>query len=97
MARILAYQTPAIGHFFPISVLLTELRNRGHDIALRTLASAVNTGRAMGFTTDPVDPRIEAMPLDDAGAATPEEALSRVRNTFARRAEYEVPDLTQAI
>jgi MGT family glycosyltransferase len=97
MARILAYQTPAIGHFFPISVLLTELRNRGHDIALRTLASGVNTGRAMGFTTDPVDPRIEAMPLDDAGAATPEEALSRVRNAFARRAEYEVPDLTQAI
>ena len=97
MAKILAYQTPAIGHFFPISVLLTELRNRGHDIALRTLAAGVNTGRGMGFTTAPVDPRIEAMPLDDAGAANPQQALSRVRNTFARRAEYEVPDLTKAI
>jgi len=97
MAKILAYQTPAMGHLFPISVLLTELRNRGHDIALRTLAAGVNTGFGMGFATAPVDPRIEAMPLDDGGAANPQQALSRVRNTFARRAEYEVPDLTNAI
>ena len=97
MAKILAYQTPAMGHLFPISVLLTELRNRGHDIALRTLAAGVNTGFGMGFATAPVDPRIEAMPLDDGGAANPQQVLSRVRNTFARRAEYEVPDLTNAI
>jgi len=70
MANILAYQTPAMGHFFPISVLLTELRNRGHHIGLRTLAAGVEFGRTMGFATDPVDPRIEAMPLDDAGALT---------------------------
>jgi MGT family glycosyltransferase len=37
------------------------------------------------------------MPLDDAGAANPQQPLSRVRNVFARRAEYEVPDLTKAI
>ena len=97
MAKILAYQTPATGHFFPISVLLTELRNRGHDIALRTLAAGVDAGRGMGFATARVDPRIEATPLDDAGAANPQQAMSRVRNTFARRAEYEVPDLTNAI
>jgi MGT family glycosyltransferase len=97
MARILAYQTPAMGHFFPISVLLTELRNRGHDVALRTLAAGVEFGLRMGFDTAPVDPRIEAMPLNDAGAATPDEALSRVADVFARRAQYEVPDLTMAI
>jgi MGT family glycosyltransferase len=97
MARILAYQTPAMGHFFPISVLLTELRNRGHDVALRTLAAGVEAGLGMGFATAPVDPRIEAMPLDDAGAATPDEALSRVIGVFARRAQYEIPDLTKAI
>jgi hypothetical protein len=61
MAKILAYQTPAMGHFFPISVLLTELRNRGHDVTLRTLAAGVETGLGMGFATAPVDPRIEAM------------------------------------
>jgi MGT family glycosyltransferase len=97
MSRILAYQTPAMGHFFPISVLLTELRNRGHDIALRTLAAGVKAGLDMGFATEPVDPRIEAMPLDDAGASSPEEALARVRETFAQRGEYEIVDLTEAI
>ncbi|WP_123025714.1 nucleotide disphospho-sugar-binding domain-containing protein [Mycolicibacterium stellerae] len=97
MAKILAYQTPAMGHFFPISVLLTELRNRGHDIALRTLADGVEAGLSMGFDTAPVDPRIEAMPLDDGGASNPQEALLRVGDLFARRAEYEVPDLTKAI
>jgi MGT family glycosyltransferase len=51
----------------------------------------------MGFDTAPVDPRIEAMPLDDGGAANPQEALLRVRSLFARRAEFEVPDLTKAI
>jgi MGT family glycosyltransferase len=97
LAKILAYQTPAMGHFFPIIGLLTELRNRGHDIALRTLAAGVNAGLDMGFVTEAVDPRIEAMPFDDAGAATADEALSRVRDTFARRAEYEIPDLSNAI
>jgi MGT family glycosyltransferase len=97
MAKILAYQTPAMGHFFPISVLLTELRNRGHDITLRTLAAGVEAGLGMGFDTAPVDPRIEAMQLKDAGAATPDEALSRVVETFARRAQFEIPELTEAI
>jgi MGT family glycosyltransferase len=97
VAKILAYQTPAMGHFFPISVLLTELRNRGHHITLRTLAAGVGTGRGMGFDTAPVDPQIEAMPLDDGSAANSQEALLRVRSVFARRAEYEVPDLTEAI
>lgn len=97
MAKILAYQTPAMGHFFPISVLLTELRNRGHFVALRTLAAGVDAAREMGFATEPVDPRIEAMPLDDGGSANGQEALLRVRNLFARRAEHEIPDLTEAI
>src|SRR5689334_1743899 len=86
-----------MGHLFPISVLLTELRDRGHHVGLRTLAAGVEFGRNMGFSTEPVDPRIEDRPLDDAGAATAEEALARVRSTFARRAEFEIPDLTKAI
>ena len=97
MATILAYQTPVMGHFFPISVLLTELRNRGHDITLRTLAAGTEAGLGMGFATAPVDPRIEAIPLDDAGAPNPDAALKRVRDVFARRAQYEIPDLTEAI
>ncbi|MEU5566781.1 glycosyltransferase [Micromonospora musae] len=86
-----------MGHLFPTSVLLTELRSRGHDVALRTLAAGVATGRDLGFATEAVDPRIEAMPLDDWKATNPEDALRRAQGTFARRAEYEVDDLRKAI
>jgi MGT family glycosyltransferase len=97
MAKILAYNTPAMGHLFPTSVLLSELRSRGHDIALRTLAAGVDIGRDLGFATAAVDPRIEAMPLDDANAPNPTVGLQRAFGTFARHAEYEVTDLRKAI
>jgi UDP:flavonoid glycosyltransferase YjiC (YdhE family) len=97
MAKILAYNTPAMGHLFPTSVLLSELRGRGHDIALRTLAAGVATGRDMGFATDAVDPRIEAIPLDDYAAPNSKAALQRAFAVFARRAEYEIGDLRKAV
>ena len=97
MAKVLAYNTPAMGHLFPTSVLLAELRDRGHDIALRTLLTGVRVGRELGFATTAVDPRIEAMPLDDGKATNPEDALRRALDTFARRAGYEVDDLRRAI
>src|ERR1700754_417453 len=86
-----------MGHLFPTSVLLSELCDRGHDIELRTLATGVEIGRDMGFATEAVDPRIEAMPLDDWKATNPKAALQRALDVFVRRAEYEVDDLRTAI
>ncbi|MCH6170638.1 glycosyltransferase [Pseudonocardia alaniniphila] len=86
-----------MGHLFPTSVLLAELRDRRHDIALRTLAAGVEIGREMGFATEAVDPRIEATPLDDWKATNPKAALRRALDVFATRAEYEVDDLRNAI
>jgi MGT family glycosyltransferase len=97
MAKILAYNTPALGHLFPTSVLLSELRDRGHQVALRTLAAGVQLGRDLGFATEAVDPRIEDMPLDDYAAPNSKEALQRALAVFARRAEFEVDDLRKAI
>jgi MGT family glycosyltransferase len=97
MATVLAYNTPAMGHLFPTSVLLTELRDRGHDIALRTLRTGVPLGQELGFATAAVDPRIEAMPLNDWDATSPEDALRRALGTFGHRAEYEVDDVRRAI
>jgi MGT family glycosyltransferase len=86
-----------MGHLFPTSVLLAELADRRHEIALRTLAAGVGLGREMGFATEAVDPRIEAMVLDDWAAANPRAALRRALEVFAGRAEYEVDDLRAAI
>jgi UDP:flavonoid glycosyltransferase YjiC (YdhE family) len=71
MATILAYTAPTLGHLYPICALLIELRERGHNIALRTLAAGVGTGRELGFATHAIDRRIEAVSRDDEKAPNP--------------------------
>ena len=39
--KILTYTSPARGHLYPIMPVLDELASRGHEIAVRTLASHV--------------------------------------------------------
>ncbi len=97
MATILVYTSPALGHLFPFSALLLELSSRGHNIHLRTMSRGVEMGRSLGFSTDAIDPRIEAIVHDDWKAANPRAALRRAVDVFCRRAEYEVADFTDAI
>ena len=65
MTKVLAYTSPGRGHLYPITPTLDELHRRGHDVALRTLASQVEAMRARGFDAAPIAPGIEAMKLDD--------------------------------
>jgi MGT family glycosyltransferase len=97
MATILAYTSPALGHLFPFSALLSELSSRGHDIHLRTLSTGIELGRSLGFTADAIDPRIEALAHEDWKASNPRAALKMAVDMFCRRAAYEVPDFTAAI
>jgi UDP:flavonoid glycosyltransferase YjiC (YdhE family) len=97
MARILAYTTPARGHLFPLVPILDELRNRGHQIVLRTLASQVALMRERGFEAAAVSEEVEAIKHDDWRAANPRAALGRSVAVFCARAEYDAPDLQQAI
>jgi MGT family glycosyltransferase len=97
MATVLAYTSPALGHLFPFSALVSELAGRGHDIHLRTLSTGVQLGRSLGFDTEAIDPRIEALPHEDWKASSPREALKMAVDNFCRRAAYEVPDFTEAI
>ncbi len=97
MARFLAYTSPARGHLYPIAGTLLELHGRGHEVHVRTLASELAGLRALGLHADPIDPAIEALPLDDWRWSTPEEALGGGLRTFAERSVHEVPDLQRAI
>ena len=97
MATILAYTSPALGHLFPISALLTELSRRGHTIHLRTLATGVETGQRLGFVTDAIDPRIEAIVHDGWKAPNIRAALKMAIEVFCRRAIHEVSDFTDAV
>ncbi|MCX2933442.1 glycosyltransferase [Mycobacterium sp. CVI_P3] len=97
MASILAYTSPALGHMLPISALLAELAHRGHRIHLRTLSSAVQIGTRLGFQASPIDPRIEAIELEDWRAGNPREALRLGVRAFGQRAHYEGEDLARAV
>jgi MGT family glycosyltransferase len=97
MARVLAYTSPARGHLYPIVPTLLELRDRGHEVHVRTLASEVPAMHAEGLQARAITEAIEDAPLDDWEGVTPEEGLARALATFTKRAAFEVTDLQDAI
>lgn len=97
MARILAYTSPARGHLYPVVPILDELRRRGHEIVLRTLASEVEQMLARGFDAEAIDPAIAAIEHDDFRAGNPLAALKRSVATFCARAPHDAADLRRAI
>ncbi len=97
MTRILIYTSPARGHLFPMLGTSTELVRRGHQVHLRTIASAADKVRAAGIEFSPIDPRIEAREMDDWKAKNPMAAVDLAMRTFADRAPYEIGDVKGAI
>ncbi len=86
MARILAYTSPARGHLFPLTPVLDELQRRGHQVALRTLASQVPLMRTRGFDAAPISGRVEAIELEDWRARNARAALGMSVRGFCARA-----------
>ena len=97
MSRVLAYTSPARGHLYPLTPILLELRDRGHDVGVRTLASEVPMAQGLGLDARPIDPTIEAIVLDDWRARTPQQGLARSVRAFADRAPHDAADLLRAI
>lgn len=97
MARILAYTSPGRSHLFPLTPVLDELRGRGHEIVLRTLAWQVSLMQARGFDAAPIDPRIEAIEHTDWRARSPLHSVQLNAQVFCARAEHDAPDLENAI
>jgi UDP:flavonoid glycosyltransferase YjiC (YdhE family) len=97
MARYLAYTSPARGHLYPVVATLLELRRRGHDVHVRTLASEVPILERLGLAAAPIASAIEDLAHDDWRARSPDDALARGLRIFAARAVQEVPDFRRAI
>ena len=97
MSQILAYTSPARGHLFPVVPILDELRERGHDIAVRTLASEVSAMRERGFDAAPIDAALEDITHDDYLGRTPLGGLRRSTRVFVERARVDAVDLSRAI
>lgn len=94
---VLAYTSPALGHLFPLTPLLLELRRRGHDVHVRTLGAQVPVLESLGLHAGPIDPAIEAVPVADWQVRGTIGALKAAVETFGRRAAHDGPDLRRAI
>lgn len=99
MTTILTYTSPAIGHLYPTMPVLLELKNRGHDVHVRTLDRAVPDVRAAGLKGEAIHPAIEPVlaqfPTQEAkGAKAQLETTARI---FSTRAQVDAPDLRKAI
>jgi MGT family glycosyltransferase len=97
MARYLVYTSPARGHLYPVVPTFEELRRRGHEVVVRTLASEVGLLGGLGFEAESIDPAIERKEHADWQARTPIGALQDNLNVFFERARLDGPDLRRAI
>jgi MGT family glycosyltransferase len=97
MARMLINTCPGSGHAFPPVATALALRDHGHEVVFRAASGSVDAIRRLGFAAQPIDPRIEAIELEDWKARTPLGALMSACETFDKRARYEIPDLQAAI
>lgn len=97
MARYLVYTSPARGHLYPIVPTLEEMRDRGHEVVVRTLASEVDLMNSLGFEAAAIDPAIERREIDDWPARTPIGSLQASLRGFFDRARHDGPDLLLTI
>jgi MGT family glycosyltransferase len=97
MPKILAYTSPAIGHLFPVTAMLLELRERGHDVHLRTLASQVERMQALGLHARAINREIESIKHTDYQTKNPRKGLENTASVFYRRGQLDAPDLQAAI
>ncbi len=97
MSTILAYTSPALGHLFPMTPLLLELRSRGHRVHVRTLGGQVDLMESVGLEASAMDPRVETIENTDWKAGNARAALAGAVATFVARGEHDGADLESAI
>lgn len=97
MPTILAYTSPAIGHLFPMTAVLLELRERGHDVHLRTLGSQVGRMQDLGLHAKAINPEIETIGHTDYQTKSPRKGLESTASVLYRRGLLDAPDLQAAI
>jgi UDP:flavonoid glycosyltransferase YjiC (YdhE family) len=77
--------------------ILDELRRRGHEVTVRTLASEVEAMSLRGFDAAPIASEIEMLPMEDWRAGSIAGAQLKALRTIRARAPHDSRDLLQAI
>lgn len=93
MSTILLYTSPARGHLYPMMDVALALRAAGHRVVVQTLADERDRVEAEGLEHRALDPRIEALPLQDYEGSNPIDQMRRTIARWVERAPLEVEDL----
>lgn len=93
MKTVLIYTSPARGHVYPMMDVALALKESGKRVVMQTLAEESERVRAEGLEHRAIDPRIEALRLEDYQAGNPMAQLRRTFATWGARASHEVEDL----
>jgi MGT family glycosyltransferase len=93
MSTILLYTSPAHGHLFPMMDVALALQDAGRRVVVQTMGAELERVEAAGLEHRPIDPRIEAIRLEDYRGANPMSQLKRTLSCWAERAPFEVEDL----
>lgn len=96
MSTILIYTSPAKGHLYPMVDVALALRDAGHHVVVQTLAGEGERLRALGLGHRPIDPRIEALVLEDWRSTNPLAQFLAAFDCWLARAPFEVADLRDA-
>lgn len=97
MATVLVYTSSAAGHLYPLMPGLLALRERGHEVHVRTIDKHVQTVLDAGIDAAPVDPRIDAMAITDYKAKSGGERLRRGIVDLIKRGTIQGPDFDRAV
>jgi len=95
--RVLAYTSPARGHLNPMMGPLLELRRRGAEVHVRTLAAGVESVREAGLECEPIDPAIETVTMDDHRFRTRKGAGERAFSVWRERAPLDAADFAAVL
>lgn len=77
--------------------MLDELRRRGHEVLLRTLADEVGAMRSRGFAAATIAPNVEELAMEDWRARTVIGRQARATRIVRARAPHDSRDLLKAI
>ena len=97
MTTFLAYTPPATGHVFPLVPGLLALRERGHQVHVRSAPELVAPLRAAGLDAAATDPAIAAIEVSDHRARGDLERLRRGFGDLIARGRLDGPDLEAAV
>jgi len=96
MSTVLIYTSPARGHLYPMMDVALDLKARGYDVTVQTLAAEQGSVEAEGLRHRAIATEIEQRPLEDYREGNPVAQFKSAFSTWLSRAPYEIDDLHEA-